>query len=142
VYIGTGGRRMETLTSGNVARLSNVNKETLRFYERKGLIDEPDRNESGYRLYNHETVKRIKFIKNSQDMGFTLREIDELLSLKVENKIQCNEVRKKTEKKIALVNDKIKDLQRIRKALNHLASVCRKKDSTGDCPILEAFYQE
>ena len=133
---------MENLTSGKVASLSSVNKETLRFYERKGLIDEPDRNESGYRLYNHETVKRIKFIKNAQNMGFTLKEINELLSLKAETNFQCRDIREKAERKIKQVNNKIHDLIKIKDALEELASVCRLNKSTGECPILESFYPD
>ena len=133
---------METLTTGRVAHLSGVNRETVRFYERKGLIDEPVRNESGYRLYTPDVVKRITFIKNAQDMGFTLREIHELLNLRVENHSQCDEVRERTEKKIKQVENKINNLKMIKKALGKLVNTCSLNQSTGDCPILDAFYQE
>jgi len=131
---------MDYLTTGRLAKKANVNIETIRFYERKGLIPVPVRNESGYRTYSPETANRVMFIKNAQDLGFTLREINELLELKVSSTKTCTEVRNRTLEKIGQVEEKIRNLAKIKKSLNILAMICLQKEPTSECPILDYFY--
>jgi Hg(II)-responsive transcriptional regulator len=135
---------MESLTIGKVARLAEVGVETIRFYERQGLIQEPPRMESGYRQYPEETVHRLRFIKRAKELGFTLREIKELLGLRVDlsSAAICNAVRKLAEEKIADVRGKIRTLQRMEAVLVQLVGSCRNRAVTSDCPILEVLQEE
>ena len=124
-------------TIGKVARLTAVGIETIRFYEREGLIPEPPRRESAYRQYPPATIDRVRFIKRAKDLGFTLAEIKELLDLSVGPKTTCADVKRKADEKIKEVDVKISDLKRIRKALNRLTDQCRGKGPVSECPILE-----
>jgi MerR family copper efflux transcriptional regulator len=137
-----GGKEMETLTIGQVARRTGVGVETVRFYEREGLLEEPPRRASGYRQYPQEVVKRIFFIKRAQTLGFSLKEISELLRLRVNAQISCEEVKERTEEKIAEVERKLVSLQRMRQALLQVHSLCAGQGPTGRCPMLEALEQQ
>ena len=130
---------MEMLTIGKLAKRVNVNIETIRYYERRGLIPKPRRRESGYREYSDETTKRILFIKRAKDLGFSLKEVDELFSLKIAIGTTCSDVKSKAEGKIADIDDKIKILQRMKKALFKLSKVCSGAGPVTECPILEAL---
>jgi len=132
---------MESLTIGKVARRAEVGVETIRFYERKGLIDEPPRRESGYRQYPEETISRLRFIKRAKELGFTLREIKELMKLQVDSSSSatCDEVRNLAKEKITDIRDKIRMLQGMEAALARLIGSCRKRAVTSNCPILEAL---
>jgi MerR family mercuric resistance operon transcriptional regulator len=132
---------MEKLTIGQLAKKANVNLETIRYYERRGLIPEPPRNNSGHREYSLEAVKRTEFIKRSQALGFSLKEISELLSLRVEPGTTCGDVKARVEAKIADVDKRIEDLQRIREALMSMSKKCIGKGPVGQCPILEELYK-
>lgn len=134
---------MESLTIGKVARLAEVGVETVRFYEREGLIDEPPRRESGYRQYPEKTVHRLRFIRRAKELGFTLKEIKELLSLRVDvsSAATCDAVRKLAEEKVTDVRDKIRTLQRMETVLAQLICDCSNRAVTGDCPILAAIEQ-
>lgn len=128
---------MARLKTGELAKRAGVNVETLRFYERKGLLPEPPRRESGYREYPEESVDRIRFIKRAQDLGFSLVEIQELLALRVRPNASCAEIKSRAKKKIAEVQRKIVDLQAIERALEKLAATCSGRGPAGSCPILE-----
>ena len=128
-----------SLTRSQLAKRVNVNIETLRYYERRGLIPAPKRKASGYRLYSEDYVARIQFIKRSQALGFTLKEIKELLSLRVDPETSCDQVREKAEAKTHEIDEKIKDLQRMKKALQKLTAACQSGGPEGECPILEAL---
>lgn len=127
------------MTIGQVAKKTNVGIETIRFYERKGIIDKPPRTDSGYRQYPIETIDRIRFIKLAKELGFTLKDISELLELKISNKSSCGPVKRKAETKLTEIESKISDLQRIRKSLKKLVMNCGQGKKTGECPILEAL---
>ena len=114
---------METLSVGKVAKITGVGVETIRFYEREGLIQNPPRNASGYRAYPPGTVERIRFIRTAKDLGFTLREIRELLSLRVDPIGSCEEVKEMAMSKLNDVEDRIRVLQAIRKSLEGLKQV-------------------
>jgi len=133
---------MKSLTRSQLAKKVNVNIETLRYYERRGLIPEPERKASGYRQYSPDYVARIQFIKRAQALGFTLKEITELLSLRVDPHTSCDHVREKAEIKIKEIEKKIVDLQKMKSALQTLTASCQSGGPTGDCPILEALESE
>ena len=118
---------MGSLMIGRLAKLAKVGVETIRFYEREGLIDEPPRKESGYRQFPEETVLRVRFIKRAKELGFTLKEIRGLLSLRVDSKATCEDVRKRAEAKISNIEQKIQTLKKMKTALQGLTTACNKK---------------
>jgi len=126
-----------TLKSGELAKRADVSVETLRFYERKGLLPEPPRRRSGYRQYPEESVGRIRFIKRAQEVGFSLEEIKELLALRVRPGTTCAQVRERAEHKVQEVRQKIADLKAIERALNKLTASCSGRGPISACPILE-----
>lgn len=130
---------MESITIGTLAKKSNVKKETVRYYERRGLIPEPKRTESGYRQYSDDTVLRIRFIKRAQELGFSLKEISELLSLRVDKHTTCGDFKNIAEVKISEVEEKIRSLNQIKKALTKLVALCSGEGPTSECPIVEAL---
>ena len=127
------------LTTSQLARKAGVNVETLRYYERRGLIPEPPRRDSGYRQYSQDDVARIQFIKRAKDLGFTLQEVQELLDLRVDPDTPCIMVKRRADLKIIDIETKLQSLKRIKKALNKLAAACSGRGPVGDCPILEAL---
>ncbi len=133
---------MKTLKTGELAKQAGVNVETLRFYEREGLLAEPPRRASGYREYPPDTVQRIRFIQRAKELGFTLREIKGLLELRVDPETTCAEVKQQAAEKIADVKQKISDLRRIERALNKLLKTCRGSGPIDDCPILKHLEKE
>ena len=128
---------METLTIGQLAGKAHVNLETIRFYERRGLLPEPPRNKSGHRQYSQEAVKRTEFIKRAQKLGFSLKEILELLSLRVEPGRTCADIKARAETKINDIEQRIADLEQMREALSKLADQCKGRGPIGMCPIIE-----
>lgn len=130
---------MKNFSIGQLAKKAEVNVETIRYYERRGLIPEPPRRKSGYRQYSPETVARIQFIRHAKELGFSLKEISELLSLRVDPKTTCGDVKRMTEAKIADIEEKIRALQGMKKALLKLKARCRGRGPAGECPILDAL---
>ncbi len=128
---------MEKMTTSQLAKEASVNLETIRYYERRGLIPKPPRNASGYRQYSLEDIARTKFIKSAQALGFSLKEISEILSLRMEPGTTCGDIKARVEAKIDEVEQKIADLRQMRKALLKLVSKCTGKGPVGQCPILE-----
>jgi MerR family copper efflux transcriptional regulator len=133
---------METLSIGQVARRAGVGVETVRFYEREGLLEEPPRRASGYRQYSEQVVKRIHFIKRAQQLGFSLKEITDLLLLRVDGQTSCEEVKQRTEAKIAEVERKLVELQHMRQALLQVAELCTGRGPASACPMLDALDQQ
>lgn len=130
---------MSTLTRGMVAERAGVNSETVRYYEQRGLIPTPARSKAGYRLYTEDYIERIRFIKRVQELGFSLIEADELLSLRVDTEADMVEVKKIVEAKVADVEEKLRDLERMKAALQTLSSSCCGQGSMAKCPILDAL---
>ena len=130
------------LTIGQVARKAGVGLETVRFYERKGLIEEPPRGESGYRQYPELAVDRIRFIRRAKELGFSLKEISELLYLRVNPTATSADVRRQAEAKIADIEEKMRDLNRMKTALETLTAACCGQGPTSECPILKALGAE
>lgn len=132
---------MDGLTIGKLARESGVNVETIRFYERKGLIEQPERPSAGYRVYPVEAGVRVRFIRNARELGFSLREIGELLALATTAKVNRGGMRGKAEAKIAEIDGKVEGLLGLRKELSALVEVCRSGRKKCRCPIVEVFEQ-
>jgi MerR family mercuric resistance operon transcriptional regulator len=130
---------MEGFTIGQLARKAGVGVETIRFYERKGLIEKPKRPQEGYRRYSPETVARIRFLRQAKLLGFTLEEAGELLALRVEAENACELVRESAQAKLESVKARIRELEAVRAALEQLISACEQRRPTGPCPILEAL---
>lgn len=133
---------MTALTIGRLARLAGVGVETIRFYERKQLIARPRRPERGFRIYPEETAQRIRFIRHAQELGFTLREIRELLSLRANPSADCSNVLQRASVKVGEVVGKIEQLQRIKRALETLIAACPRQGATRACSILEAIEDQ
>lgn len=127
---------MKKFTIGRLAREAGVNVETIRYYEKRRLIPEPPRRESGYRQYSPDYVRRIRFIKRAQELGFSLKEIGELLTLRVESTSVCSDIRKQAEAKINDIDLKMKMLARIKQTLQELVEACEENEVTEECPIL------
>lgn len=127
------------MTIGQVAKQTGIGVETIRFYEKSGLLEEPPRTGSGYRQYPAGTVVRIRFIRRAKELGFTLREIKELLNLKLDPATTCEDVRLIAEEKLQKVQAKVWSLQGIEKALEALIGQCSAGGPDGQCPILEAL---
>ena len=127
------------LTTSQLANSAGVNVETLRYYERRGLLPEPPRRASGYRQYSQDDVARLQFIKRAKELGFTLQEVQELLNLRVDPDTPCAMVKRRADLKIIDIEEKLRSLKRIKKALNKLAATCSGRGPVGDCAILEAL---
>lgn len=128
---------MQGLSIGELARRAGVGVETLRFYERQELLAEPRRTASGYRDYDPGSVDRVRFIRKAKALGFTLREIRELLALSCDAAATCGDVRCQAEAKVADVEARIRELQRIRRALLDLAADCQGDAPAASCPFLD-----
>ena len=133
---------MEMLSIGQVAQKAGVSVETVRFYEREGLLEEPPRRASGYRQYSEQVVTRLHFIKRAKLLGFSLKEITELLLLRVDAQTSCEEVKERTEAKIVEVERKLVELQRMRQALLQVHSLCIGQGPRSRCPMLDALDQQ
>ena len=127
------------LTISKVAKEAGVGVETIRFYERKGLIERPPRPAGGFRRYDASLPRRIRFIRHAQELGFSLREIRELLDLRVDPHVSCADVKAKAVTKIAEVEAKLASLQRMRETLVAITHSCAGEGPTSDCPILDAL---
>jgi Cu(I)-responsive transcriptional regulator len=123
------------MKAGLLSKKADINIETLRYYESIGLLPKPKRLDSGYRIYSETDLKQLLFIKHAKILGFSLKEIKELLYLKVDKERNCTDVRQIAEKKISEIDFKLKEMEKIKKALTKLAEKCRNKNAE-ECPIL------
>ena len=130
---------MENLTIGQVAAAAGVGIETVRFYQRQGLIDEPVREGARRRRYPDETVRRIRFIRGAQNVGFSLKEIEELMALRIAPGTTKADIRQRAQEKVEQIEEKSRDLHRMRDSLLKLIGSCEGTGSVADCAILEAF---
>lgn len=133
---------MKNLTIGKVAKLTGIGIETIRFYERNGILLKPDRLPSGYRVYTSDAINRIMFIKEAKALGFTLEEIKELLNINEEPGADCGTIKKKALMKVEDVDKKIANLVKIKDSLIELAKQCKGKGSPlSECSFLKKFYK-
>jgi MerR family copper efflux transcriptional regulator len=132
-------RTFGRLTIGELAERAHVNRETVRYYERRRLLPRPLRAVSGYRVFNEDAVRRLRFIRHAQDLGFSLNEIRELLALRVKTVDTCDRVRERAEAKIADIKRKIESLRHMKDALSELVAECSRRGRTKECPILDSL---
>jgi Cu(I)-responsive transcriptional regulator len=123
------------------AREAGVNTQTLRYYERRGLLPKPARRGSGYREYSGEAVRLVRFIKRAQELGFSLDEVEELVGLRGVRRGERHRVRAIAERKIADIDRKIAQLRSMRGALRQLVDACHR-GAAAECPIIEALNEE
>lgn len=128
-----------TMTIGELAEASGVGVETIRFYERKKLIAQPKRPQSGFRHYDHAIARRVRFIRQAQELGFTLAEIKQLLELRLDPRRSCADVKSEAETKLADIDEKIASLKVMRNALVEITRSCSGEGPTSACPILDAI---
>jgi MerR family transcriptional regulator, copper efflux regulator len=131
---------MTTMTIGRLAKEAGINIDTIRYYERKRLIPEPVRRASGYREYEAGDLRRLRFILRAKDLGFTLAEIGELLSLSGDKDVRG--VKRRAEQRLEQVEYKIKELQRVRRGLKTLVDACPGHGDLEHCPIVAALSSE
>lgn len=136
---------MQQLTIGKVADQAGVGVETIRYYEREGLLPKPARLASGYRQYEPDTIDRLRFIRHAKELGFSLDQVRELLSLRLVPSMQamddqaCEEVHAIAQSKLVDVDERIRKLQRIQKTIRKLCRDCEAGKPTDACPILRAL---
>jgi Hg(II)-responsive transcriptional regulator len=123
---------------GTAAEQAGVNVQTLRYYERRGLLPQPPRRQSGYREFPDDAVRVVRFIKRAQDLGFTLEEVEELLKLRNDKRRDRARVRTVAERRMKEIDQKVAELRAMKKALGHLVHCCRD-GATLECPIIEAL---
>lgn len=133
---------MNRLTRGKLAGQSGVNIATIRYYEKLELLPEPPRSNAGYRMFSPESVNRVRFIKHAQELGFSLKEIKELLDLRVTPDAKTTDVRTRATEKIANIGEKIRRLSAMKKSLELLVNSCCGIGSVSECPILESLNSE
>lgn len=127
------------LTAGKVARAAGVGVETLRFYEREGILDPTSRTPSGYRVYDQAAIDRLQFIQRAQKLGFTLREIRELIALDSDPEAECGDLRERATRKLDMVEQKISELQLIKHGLSALLTSCDAGQPLRDCPMMRCL---
>lgn len=130
------------LTIGKLAKATNASIDTIRYYERMGLVSPDARSAHDYRMYEESAINRLRFIKNAQSLGFSLLEIEKLLTFGTSKDSTAAEVLKLTEDKILVHKNKIKELQKIQTVLVDLAKQCSGKGPASECPILKSLYPE
>jgi MerR family transcriptional regulator, copper efflux regulator len=124
---------------GELAERTGASVQTVRYYERRGLLPEPDRMRSGYRIYDESDLLRLRFILRAKDLGFTLSEIRELLDLRVDPSRTADDVRELAQEKIADVDARMRDLRRIRRVLGQLVEACAARRGQEECALLHAI---
>ena len=128
-----------SLTIGTVARRVGVAIDTIRYYEREGLLPEPARRASGYRSYGQGAITQLRFIRRAKELGFTLQEIRELLALSADRQRGVKAVKARAQKRLAALDERIAELERVRDGLAELVASCPGHGKPEQCPILRAL---
>lgn len=124
-------------TIGQLAKKVSINVQTIRFYERRGILKPTRREDSGYRIYDEESLKRLHFIRQAKELGFSLKEIHDLLNLRVRSVQTCDRVKNKASEKLEEIQKKINHLKTLEKTIKTLISDCKNRKVSDCCPILE-----
>lgn len=135
-------KKTTTMSIGELSKRSGIGIETIRYYERIGILAPLGRRMSGYRIFNEDSFKTLRFLKHAQELGFSLSEISDLLKLRHNEKTKCNEVQARASKHLSRVERKIEHLESIRTVLSDLIHQCKTRKSDTTCPILECFEME
>lgn len=130
---------MKQMTIGQLAKQARVNRETVRYYERRRLLQRPARSTGGYRVFSDDAVRRLRFIRHAKMLGFSLEEIRELLALRVNSIDTCEQVRERTQRKIDDIEQKIEALKRMKDVLSELDTACSRRRKTDQCPVLDSL---
>ena len=130
---------MDVLTIGQLAKQAHVNRETVRYYERRRLLHRPSRSVAGYRVFSGDALRRLRFIRHAKMLGFSLEEIKELLALRIHSIDTCERVRERTQTKIADIEGKIATLQRMKGSLSDMITACSRRRKMDECPILHCL---
>lgn len=125
-----------TFSIGELAKRAGVNIQTIRFYEREGVLKATAKRESGYRIYNEASLKKLRFIRHAKELGFSLKEINELLNFRIKSVPRCEKVRGKAQTKLKEIQEKIMHLRQLEKTLKSLVSDCENRVVSDCCPIL------
>jgi MerR family copper efflux transcriptional regulator len=125
-----------SMTVGALAKQAGVKIDTIRYYERRGLLPKPPRTDCGYRTFTPSSLERLRFIRQAQALGFTLAEVNQLLALRVRPGTTCTEVRKRAEAKISDIELRIQSLHRMKRALHQLVSSCAADGAASECSLL------
>lgn len=133
---------LESFTIGQLAARTDVSVETIRYYERKGLLNQPLRPEAGYRRYTEDARRRLAFIRKAKVLGFRLSEIQELLDLNTGSNAACGNVEETANQTIRRIEEQIRSLGQMKQALRRLVAECHTGESNGDCPIIHALEEE
>ena len=128
-----------SLRIGKLAEAAGVGVETIRFYERRGLLAQPERQSSRYREYAADDVARIRFIKSAQQLGFTLHEIAELMRLEEDSRAQCGDVQQRATDKVRVIDDKIAALLRMRGELERVSGCCPSDQPLSECRLVSCL---
>lgn len=127
------------MTVSKLARAAGVGVETIRFYEKRGLIVQPERRSSGYRVYDEHAIARVRFIKSAQALGFTLTEIAGLIRLEQDSRAQCSDLQVRADDKVALIDRKIAELQKMRTELIRLSASCASDQPLSECRLMNCL---
>lgn len=130
---------MKAMKIGEIAKRSGIGVETIRYYERERLLQEPERRPSGYRQYDDSTVKRLHYISQAKALGFTLAEIRELLDLSFSANQSCDHIRQRAEAKLEDIANKIRSLQKMRRSLGRILAQCKARNSASDCLLVHGM---
>jgi Hg(II)-responsive transcriptional regulator len=130
---------VQILTTGQLAKQAHVNRETVRYYERRRLLQRPPRSITGYRVFSSDALTRLRFIRRAKMLGFSLEEIKDLLTLRVRSIDTCDRVQKRALVKIADIERKIGALREMKRALADLVAACARRHKTDECPILDSL---
>lgn len=125
---------------GRLSKRTGCNIETIRYYEKRGLLPSPPRTAGGYRLYDSDHLKRLTFVMRSRDLGFSMAEIEKLLSLVDEHQLTCHDMHQQTLAHVGDIRSKIADLKRLERVLTEIASKC-SDGTVPECPIIDALYE-
>lgn len=134
-------QKQSDFTIGYLSERTDCNIETIRYYERIGIMPSPPRSNGGRRIYQHDHIKRLMFIRRSRELGFSIAEIRALLSLVDEGSYSCGEIQTLTIEHIKNIKNKIADLKKLEKMLSRIASQC-KGDDIPECPIIDALFED
>ena len=127
---------------GEVAALAGVPVATVRYYERRGLIADAERTPSGYRQYDADAARRLRFIKHAQELGFSLDEVQQLLALQTDDPASCARVQSVTRERIRTVRERLAELERLERTLQELVGACERHAPTAPCPVLAVLSHD
>jgi MerR family copper efflux transcriptional regulator len=131
----------DQMNIGKLAALVGVKAATVRFYEQRGLLGVAPRTRSGYRRYDETAAHRLRFIKHAQELGFSLDEIGQLLDLRVEDPASCQRVEATAREKVAVIQQRIRELERMRQTLEGIVRSCQTRQTTNECPVLTTLTE-